>query len=154
MELIIEKAITHDIPELVKLEKACFQSDQLSVTHFRHLLSKANALVLVAKFENKIVGCAIVLFRKHSSSARLYSIAIHPDYHKKGFAKTLLEHSERAAHTNHCNQITLEVRKDNIAAITFYKKFGYEIFGEYQDYYFDGEDALRLRKTLHKRSQP
>ncbi len=44
--------------------------------------------------------------------------------------------------------LTLEVRKSNLAALRFYEKMGFQITGEIQRYYTDGEDAYRMNAFL------
>ena len=44
--------------------------------------------------------------------------------------------------------VTLEVRKSNVAAISLYKKCGFEIIVDKKAYYPDGEDALYMVKRM------
>lgn len=137
-----------DIPALLALENSCFKSDRFNDQQFRYLIVQSNALVVVVEKMSKIIAYAVVLFRKNSSLARLYSIAVDPTYQKRGVALLIYKFVEH--HTSkHCNQIRLEVRKDNRRAIHFYKKNGYQPFGQYDNFYTDGEDALRMKKMLH-----
>lgn len=42
----------------------------------------------------------------------------------------------------------LEVAKNNEKAIRLYQKMGYQVFGEYPQYYEDQQDALRMEKSI------
>jgi ribosomal-protein-alanine N-acetyltransferase len=44
--------------------------------------------------------------------------------------------------------LTLEVRKSNLPAIRFYEKMGFQITGEINRFYTDGEDAYRMHIFL------
>jgi ribosomal protein S18 acetylase RimI-like enzyme len=46
------------------------------------------------------------------------------------------------------------VRADNPGAIGLYRKLGYAEFGRYENYYEDGEAALRFEKPLAVRPKP
>lgn len=137
-----------DIPALVKLEQNCFTTDRLSCIQFRRFITKQSAVVLAVKKKNKLIGSAVLLFRKNSSIARLYSIAIHPDCQGLGIAQLLYQQLEKQAIKRQVTEIRLEVRTDNSRAIQFYTKHGFIFFGEYQHFYEDAADALRMKKIL------
>jgi len=44
--------------------------------------------------------------------------------------------------------ITLEVRKSNKNAISFYERLGFTVFGEIEKFYSNGEGAYKLMKVL------
>lgn len=146
----IRLATRHDLDGLLALENLCFTSDKMTRRNYQALLSKSTAEVVVAEDDNKkIIGCIIVLFRKNSTQARMYSLAVAPDYRRFGVAQQLCEALEKQALLRNCSTIVLEVRKDNQPAIHFYEKNGYEIFAIYTKFYEDGTDGLRMKKNLH-----
>ena len=49
---------------------------------------------------------------------------------------------------NSANKVVLEVRTTNDDAISFYKKFGFEIKGTLKDYYDGREDAYKMEFPL------
>lgn len=145
---MIDYATIQDIPALVKLEESCFSDDRLSAQNFRYLLTKGKCTIWVYREQLKIIAAAVLLMRQHSRSTRLYSFAVNPIYHGKGIAVRLLESIENEITQKNYQTIFLEVRADNLQAIHFYKKQGYEPFGRYQDYYADQMDAIRMKKML------
>ena len=46
------------------------------------------------------------------------------------------------------SHVSLEVRKSNLPAIKLYSDFGFEMMGEREQYYPDGEDALVMTKEI------
>ena len=44
--------------------------------------------------------------------------------------------------------IILEVRKSNFSAINLYLKFGFSELGIREKYYYDGEDAIVMKKEF------
>ena len=65
-----------DVDRLVALEQQCFDSDRISRRQFRHLLGRANAVVLVIERDGQLLGDVVVLFNRATSTARIYSIAV------------------------------------------------------------------------------
>ena len=78
----------------------------------------------------------------------LASLAIHPDYRRRGIGSALLTYTITHMKKQGINHIELEVRKTNASAIAFWQKLGFVLFGSLPGFYEDGEDALRMRKTV------
>ena len=143
-----------DLPALEALEARCFDSDRISRRQLRHLITRANAKVLVAVCDGELLGDVVVLFNRATSTARLYSIAVSPDARGKGVARLLVNKAEAVAWSHHRAWIRLEVRKDNSASIGLFESLGYHRFGQYHHYYEDHADAWRYEKTLRGIQQP
>ncbi|TGS30887.1 N-acetyltransferase, partial [bacterium M00.F.Ca.ET.180.01.1.1] len=90
----------------------------------------------------------VVLFRKGSGVARLYSIAVGPFFGRLGIGRLLLAAAEEAAFEHDRLLLRLEVREDNDRAIRVYEQAGYRTLSREPDYYEDGAPALRYEKTL------
>jgi [ribosomal protein S18]-alanine N-acetyltransferase len=125
-----------------------FDRDELSRRSLRYYIGATTAVFLVAELETAIVGDAIVAFRRDSSVARLYSLAVAPSATGRGLGRALLRRCEREADARGSGKLRLEVRADNAAAIALYRSAGYHEFGRYDDYYEDGASALRFEKDL------
>ncbi len=148
------RASLEDLDALVSLENHCFQTDRLSRRSFKHLLKADSAVLHIAEIDNRIVAYIITLFHRGTSLARLYSIAVHPQYRGYGLARKLIEQSEQTAIERRCIFMRLEVRTDNIEAIKLYEKLDYQQFGIYHDYYEDHFDALRYQKQIKRFAPP
>lgn len=144
----IRRAVAADLPALVCLERRAFTTDHLSPRQYRHHLSNPRALVLAAVDRTGLLGKAVVLFRKGSDIARLYSIAVDDAARGRGIAKALLRAVERGVRGRGCTRLRLEVNQANPAAIALYEKLGYRRFGAYAGFYEDGTDAWRYEKLL------
>lgn len=151
---MIRKAQLEDINALVSLESRSFDTDRLSRRSFRHLLTKANAVTLVADEAGVIIGYATVLFNAGTSLARLYSIAVDAAWKGRGIGKALVQAAERAALEAECVVLRLEVRRDNHASLSLFRQLGYRAFGSYKDYYEDHMEALRFEKELAPHLEP
>ncbi len=145
---MIRKAKLLDLDALVALEERCFDIDRLSRRSFRHMLTRANAVTLLAEEGGEAVGYVMVLFNMGTSLARLYSIAVDAASRGKGIAQQLVAAAEQAALDGDCVVLRLEVRSDNAASLALFRRLGYRQFGHYDDYYEDHMDALRFEKEL------
>jgi ribosomal protein S18 acetylase RimI-like enzyme len=147
--IVIRPALLNDVNTLLSIELACFDYDACSKRSFRHFIKQPHITILVAEIAGQILGYAVMLLRKNSSRARLYSIAVQPEWHGQGLAKKLLAALESRLYLlPHISSIYLEVHQSNLKALAFYQLRGYQIFGEYHCYYDDGASAWRMLKPL------
>lgn len=144
----IRRAREADLDALIELERRGFSADHMQPRQFRHHLCNERAAVLVARDGSRMLGNAIVLFRRTSRIARLYSLVIAPEARGLGVGRALLASAERRARRRGCGAMRLEVRVDNPAAIALYESAGYVRFGRRPDYYQDGTHAWRYEKKL------
>jgi ribosomal-protein-alanine acetyltransferase len=146
--LRFRRAERGDLEALLKLESNAFTCDRLSRKSFRTLMGSKSADLIIAESDAGLVGYALVFYRRGSSTARIYSIAVVPDRTRRGIGARLLRAAEEAAMQRRAARIRLEVNEFNAAAISLYERFGYELFGRKENYYDDGSNALRFEKRL------
>jgi ribosomal protein S18 acetylase RimI-like enzyme len=136
------------------MEQEFFTSDhQLSRRSFRHFVRSANSELIVADVDTVLAGSALVNYRRNSTKARLYSIAVAPRFRRRGLARRLLAEAEKRALRRGCRTMRLEVRADDAAAVHLYETAGYRLFGRRTRYYAGHIDALRFEKILAKRGR-
>ena len=151
----VRKGRLADLDHLVAIEKAAFEGDRLTRRSLRAHLTKSTVSLLVAEAEiagfARVVGYALIAFRKDSKKARLYSIASDPEYRLgsgRGLGRLLRAACEEEAARRGAESLVLEVRADNARAIALYAARDYVKFGTIPDYYEDGASALRYEKPL------
>ena len=132
----IRKCEKKDLEEIYKIEILSFKYPYPSFVFHEYL----DKLFFVIEENNKIVGYVIA----DNERNLIVSIAIHPDYRRKGYGKMLMRHVMRFMR----GEIILQVRKSNKIAINFYKKLGFEEKTELKRYYIDGEDAILMSKKI------
>jgi len=151
---MIREARPTDLDALIDVENRSFEGDRLSRRNLGRLLKRGNSTVLVDEEGGRIRGYSLVLFRSGTSLCRLYSLAVDPDFRGLGVGAKLLEAAEADALENECVIMRLEVRADNLGAISLYKKRGYRQFGSVPDYYHDHSEALRFERNLVPHLRP
>ncbi|WP_251976661.1 GNAT family N-acetyltransferase [Salinicola avicenniae] len=138
-----------DCDALYQLEERCFEGDRFSRRQLAHLLTRANAVTLVAvDDDSRVIGYGTLLFRRNSVTARLYSFCVDPDARGGGLGRALLEALEQAARQRGSQRLALEVRADNRVAMGLYRRTGYVAHRWLDDYYADGCAAWRMDKRL------
>jgi ribosomal protein S18 acetylase RimI-like enzyme len=149
LQFAIRPGVPADLPQLAEIETQAFASDRLSRRALaRHVGSPSAALLVAEDGEGALAGYALVLFRRLSSIARLYSVAVDENAKGRGLALSLIVAAEAESIRRGKKAIRLEVRSDNAGAIRLYERAGYIPFGCYRDYYQDHADALRYEKAL------
>jgi ribosomal protein S18 acetylase RimI-like enzyme len=149
----VRAATLRDIPELLRIETAAFETDRLTAQSLRNFIKSDTASLHVAEgsgheARGSLHGFCIVLFRRGTVVARLYSMAVDHGARGRGVAQALMRAMEADAAERGALFLRLEVRHDNAAAIRLYESFGYKPFGRYLQYYEDNADALRFEKSL------
>jgi ribosomal protein S18 acetylase RimI-like enzyme len=151
---MIRDAELADVPALVDLENACFETDRLSARSFRHFLTKGNADLFLDDEDGTLRGYCLVLYHRNTSLARLYSIAVSPTCRKQGLAAALLTFAEGRALNEGATRMRLEVNQNNKSAQKLYRDLGYDEFAVYLGYYEDHTNALRMEKDLAPHLSP
>lgn len=150
----IRRASLEDAPALVAIEQATFKGDRISRRQFRYLLTRGNSETLVCERDGRLVAYALVLFSKATSMARLYSLAVMPEYGGQGIGRALVAATEAAAQSRERAYLRLEIRRDNAPSRGLFESLGYREFGVYDDYYEDHMQAVRYEKSLAHHLNP
>ncbi len=138
-----------DLDALIALERDFFTADhRISRRGFRHFIVSAKSALIVAEIGGEVAGCALVLYRRGSRLARLYTIAVGRAFQRRGLARQLLAAAEQNATGRGRRVMRLEVRADDAGAIALYESSGYRLFGRRRRYYDRRIDALRFDKAL------
>jgi len=145
---VLRLALPSDLARLIALEQASFTGDRIAPRSWRRLLRRPSALVLVAAAGDGIAGALILLFRRHSCIARVYSIAVAERRRGSGLGHSLIETAKGLAAQQGCSRLRLETRLDNGPAQTLFRRLGFAVAGQTPDYYQDGMAALRLEYRI------
>jgi ribosomal-protein-alanine N-acetyltransferase len=104
-------------------------------------------LVVVRKPGDEVVG--YIIFWHIREDVQVNNFAVHPDLRGKGIGEALMRHVIDRVRKNGATFMTLEVRPSNAAAVTLYKKLGFEILGARKNYYTNpDEDAYLMGLVL------
>ncbi len=91
----------------------------------------------------RIVGMIVVWLIL--DEAHVATIAVHPDYRRRGIGQHLLANALLGAQKEGAALAYLEVRRSNSGAQALYERFGFVVDGVRPRYYVDnGEDAILM----------
>ena len=149
-DLQIAEMREEDVEEVLSIENRCFQSPWKRTAFEQELCLDWSKMLVARKcneYHNSIVGyiCLWVLLNE----VHILNLATIPDFRRQGIATCLMNSCiEFSIHAG-VKTLTLEVRKSNFPAISFYKKYGFEPKGIRPRYYSDNlEDAYVMWLTL------
>jgi len=150
----LDHAELADVAALRTLEAAAFPGDaylheRLETRQFRHLIRHGHAeLPVLRGADGGLLGYAALLYRRRSTSARLYSLAVPPAYQGVGLGALLVAWCESLAAARGCSRMLLEALASNTTLLRFYHAQGYTLQKLLPGYYSGGQDGLRLVKAL------
>ncbi|MEM4666480.1 MAG: GNAT family N-acetyltransferase, partial [Thermofilum sp.] len=78
----------------------------------------------------------------------VHSIAVDPQFRKKGVGRALMEETFRMLRERGVKSVVLEVSIANEAGISFWKSLGFSPVGIRKRFYLDGTDAIIMRKEI------
>lgn len=145
-DIKIRSMTEKDIDEVYEINRLSFSSPWSRENFEREILNNKIAKYFVAEKDNKIVG--YIGFWKIFCEAQITTIAVHPDFRRKGLGEAMLDYIIELCRKNSIEEIVLEVRVSNTIAQTLYIKKGFKKVGIRKWYYRDGEDALVMIKKL------
>ncbi len=137
-----------DLTALSSLENICFKEETFHKKQLRYLLLKAKSIILVASLGDKIIGSAIILLRNNISSARIYSLNVHPAHRRTGVASLLMDNALEILKEKGFQKVALEVGINNQAAQNLYRSKGFTADKTLYNYYKNGGDALHFVREL------
>ena len=88
-------------------------------------LAVADGLFFVAEAGGKVVGSIMAGYDGHRGW--IYSLAVLPDYRRRGLGSRLMRHAEERLKLLGCPKINLQIMQGNQKVEAFYRKLGYQI---------------------------
>ncbi len=125
------------------LEEACFTADAWPWIDVLAALSLPEAVRIKAQAGAHVVGVVFGERRDRRRVGWVSSLAVHPDFQRRGIGRELLRLCERALDTR---LLRLALRRSNVVALQLYQSAGYLEIEVWPGYYRDGEDGLVMGK--------
>jgi Acetyltransferases len=85
-----------------------------------------------------------------AGEAEIYNVAVQPACRGKGYGTLLVSAVLQKLATCSMQEVFLEAREGNIAALSLYKRCGFVQYGIRKRYYDDGENAVLMRLEISK----
>ncbi len=145
-----------DLQKVMFINRACLPENYTDY-FFLDLYRRFPESFIVAEQNGEIAGyimCRIELgfsnfgFSGLIKKGHIVSIAVLPEFRRKGIAKALINRAMEGMKLYKAKQCFLEVRVSNVPAVNLYKSLGFQITKTIHGYYADGEDAYVMSKKL------
>ena len=151
----IRSASGSDIPSLLALERACFDTSyyrphRFSRSQFRFYLRNPDAIYFVAVQQTVLLGYIAGSHghRGRHGTARIESIAEATAARVRGIGRNLMRRFLQEARRRGRRRVTLEVAKANERAIQFFSTQGFKPVCRLAAYYGARYDGLRMTRDL------
>lgn len=137
-----------DIPVLVSLDRQCFPDTAWPTEQFRAEIGKPTRFFLIGESDEEIIAYAGAFLPSAGGEGDIMTIAVAPEFRRKGIAKELISRLESWAKARGAIAMMLEVDVTNGEAISLYVSLGYETLNIRKNYYGYGKDAQIMRREL------
>jgi len=154
---LVREASESDLLTVMNINRICLP-ENYSYAFFHSILRAYPKAFLVAEVDNKVTGYIMCRVERILSkferfrvrkAGHVISIAVLPEYRRKGIASTLLKKALNILKNEYgCEEAFLEVRTSNNQAISLYEKLGFDKVDVAKRYYVDGEDAYVMARRL------
>lgn len=133
------------LPQVHAVEEVLFPGDCWSVEQFWSELAQSTRRYLVALDGDDVVGYAGLFLLP--PDADIQTVAVRPDRQGEGIARRLVTDLLEVADGSGATHTMLEVRADNEAATSLYRRLGFAPISTRPRYYPDGGDAVIMRRS-------
>jgi ribosomal-protein-alanine N-acetyltransferase len=135
-----------DLDAVMEIERCSFPqpwSPGLFLHELKIPFSKTT-LAFVPKGSGELLGyiCRWLV----GDEVHILNLAVRPDRRNGGIGRALVDLVVQEAHARGASVITLEVRRENLAAIALYASFGFTERGVRRNYYGRGHDAIIMSR--------
>jgi len=144
--VVIRKALLSDFDKIVEVESSSFKRPY-PPTLLLSLLHLHSDMFYVALVDGEVVGY-VVGARRRDGSGHVISIAVKPEWRRRGIGVKLMEALLDAFKERGLKRALLEVAVSNEEAVAFYKRLGFKVTTLLKGYYPWGEDAYLMVKEL------
>lgn len=116
-----------DTPQVIELWKLAdlsrpWNDPQLDI---ERKFAVQSDLFLVGVLDDAIVATVMAGYDGHRGWINY--LAVHPNHQRKGLGRVIMNEAQQRLQSFGCPKLNLQIRRDNLAAIQFYKQLGFQI---------------------------
>lgn len=156
-DYVVRRCETDDVPAVIDINMAALP-EHYSDYFFESILHELPEAFIVAELDGRVVGytmCKLEFgfsnFRKLGfvKKGHVVSVAVLEEHRGRGLGEALMLEGINGVALKKADEIYLEVRGSNTAAIKMYEKLGFETKSRLRSYYRDGEDAYLMALEIN-----
>ena len=145
---LLRTATLADAPAIDQIEQLSFthSGERFGPKKVRYLIETPRAVAIVAEDRSQIIGWAVgfTSFGRAQPWGRIYGLAVHPNARGRRIGPKLMRELMHRLRSRGAQQVYLEVRPDNPAAVRLYESFGFRFCKPLESYYAPGIHAHRM----------
>jgi ribosomal-protein-alanine N-acetyltransferase len=134
------------LERILWIERASFGKQAWPRDAFVELYEDCPEFFVAAKLGGRIAGYLAACVEKRDGE--IASLAVHPDFRRRGVAQTLMGHALRALKKAGARRVELMVRTGNTAGAQLYRSLGFRQVRLVRRYYEDGGDGFLMTRAL------
>jgi ribosomal-protein-alanine N-acetyltransferase len=134
------------LARVLRIERASFGAEAWPRRCFLELYHDCRDFFVVAKVGGRVAGYAVACAEKRN--AEIASLAVHPDYRRRGVAGVLMRHTLRELGAAGVGRVELMVRTGNTAGAQLYRSLGFRRVRMVPRYYEDGGDGFLMARAI------
>ncbi len=147
MAFVIRDFKPEDFETLWSMDQECFPPGiSYSKQELKAYIRRRGSFTLVATdADEKAAGFIVV---HDGPTGHVITIDVDAMARRLGVGSLLLEAAEDRLRASGSRAVGLETAVDNVSALSFYKRHGYNVIRTWPRYYSNGVDALVMKKDL------
>ncbi|KAL9380005.1 hypothetical protein Peur_028487 [Populus x canadensis] len=131
------------VGEIVKIERKIFPKHESLAGSFDEELRKKNSGLLYTELNGEVAGYAMYSWPS-SLCASITKLAVKENYRRQGHGEALLKAAIEKCKKRKVQRISLHVDPLRTAAMTLYKKLGFQVDSLVEGYYSSDRNAYRM----------
>lgn len=141
-----------DLPSVLEIENACFIDPWKRENYIYEMTENPVSCPWVVELSSsnsdQVVIAGYCIYWHTFDSATICKIAVHPAIQKRQLGSAMMDEIINDCYAKKVAYLTLEVRKSNYKAISFYEKHGFKKELVKERYYSNGEDAIYMIRRV------
>ncbi len=146
--LTVEPMTAADLPQIMEIERLVFPQPWTPglFLHELKIPFSRSRVVRAANGDRALLG--YVCWWVVGDEVHILNLAVHPERQRGGIGRRLVHLVLDDAVQQRAASVSLEVRRDNSAALDLYRSLGFSQSGLRRNYYGRGEDAIIMIRHL------
>lgn len=138
----VRYAKSKDLDEIMAIDDEVLQTNWNERLYLDEIVNPGSDFWIL-DLDSVIIG--YIILKKSPFDAEILQFAVSSKFQKQGFGSILIE---KTLDNLNSECVFLEVSQDNESALSFYRKYDFDVLFVRKSYYGPGEDAFVMRKRL------
>ena len=148
VNFVIRDFEPEDFEALWRIDQECFPPGiSYSKRELGAYLGYRSAFTLIAVDTDSNAPQGFIVAQA-GNTGHIITIDVVAGARRSGLGSKLIKAAEERLRAKGCRAVDLETAVDNLGALSFYKRHGYNVIRTWPRYYSNGVDALVLQKQL------